>query len=197
MSPPGSWILEVFPAFSEESLIEAGLRNRNDLLAVQKQSEVARHNMALARALRVPDISVGVEHDSFGTDSASRIGGGFSIGIPVFNRAQGEILKRNAEYKQVEKQVEKVRRLVVSDVRQGLITYQSSLKVFDAYKSRKTAMEDLLNKSETAFSLGGITALDLLNTRRTYRDFVTKYNQTLVQALLNQELIKVYTGEVR
>jgi cobalt-zinc-cadmium efflux system outer membrane protein len=106
-------------------------------------------------------------------------------------------LKKNAEFKQVEEQIKKVRRLVISDVRQALLTYQSSLKVFGAYKTRKAAMEDLLNKSETAFSLGGITVLDLLDTRRTYRDFITKYNQTFVQALLNQELIKVYTGEFR
>jgi cobalt-zinc-cadmium efflux system outer membrane protein len=190
-------IRDVFPAFSEENLIDAGLKNRYDLLAVQKQSEVARHNMALAKALRIPDLSVGVEYDSFGADGASRVGGGVSIGIPVFNRAQGTILKSNAEYKQVEGQIKKVTRLVISDVRQSLTTYQSSVKVFEAYRTRKAEMEDLLSKSEAAFSLGGITVLDLLDTRRTYRDFITKYNQTLTQTLLNQELIKVYTGEVR
>ena len=190
-------IQDFFPTFSEENLIQAGLKNRYDLLAVQKQSEVARHNMALAKALRIPDLSVGAEYDSFGADGASRVGGGISIGIPVFNRAQGTILKSNAEYRQVEEQIRKITRLVISDVRQALTTYQSSLKVFDAYQTRKTEMEDLLSKSESAFSLGGITVLDLLDTRRTYRDFITKYNQTLTQALLNQELIKVYTGEVR
>jgi cobalt-zinc-cadmium efflux system outer membrane protein len=190
-------IRDVFPEFSEESLVEAGLKNRYDLLALQKQAEVARHNLALAKALRIPDLTVGVEHDWFGKESVPRIGGGVSIGLPIFTRAQGEILKRSTESKQVEQQIKKVRRLVISDVRQALLTYQSSLKVFDAYKTRKTAMEDLLNKSESAFSLGGITVLDLLDTRRTYRDFVTKYNQTFVQALLNQELIKVYTGEFR
>jgi cobalt-zinc-cadmium efflux system outer membrane protein len=62
---------------------------------------------------------------------------------------------------------------------------------------RKREMDDLLNRSESAFSLGGITVLDMLDTRKTYRDFITKYNQALTQALLNQELIKVYTGELR
>jgi cobalt-zinc-cadmium efflux system outer membrane protein len=188
---------EVFPQFSEEDLVASGLKNRYDLLALQKQAEVARYNLALAKALRIPDLSVGVEHDSFGKESVSRIGGGVSIGLPIFNRAQGEILKRSTESKQVEEQIKKARRLVISDVRQALLTYQSSLKVFEAYKTRKTIMEDLLNKSEAAFSLGGITVLDLLDTRRTYRDFITKYNQNFVQALLNQELIQVYTGEFR
>lgn len=71
------------------------------------------------------------------------------------------------------------------------------MKIFDAYKAREKEVEDLLNKSETAFSLGGITVLDLLDARKTYRDFVTKYNQGFVQMLLNQELIKLYTGEIK
>ncbi len=197
LEPSRLVIREEFPAYLEDSLIEAAYQNRYDLLAAQKQTEAARHNMALARALRIPDLTVGAEHDSFGADSASRIGAGVSIGIPVFNRAQGLILRSNAEYKQIEEQVKKIKRVIVSDVRQGLISYRASLTVFGAYRDRKTSMEDLLNKSEAAFSLGGITVLDLLDTRRTYRDFVSKYNQTLIQALLNQELLKVYTGEIR
>jgi len=82
-------------------------------------------------------------------------------------------------------------------VRQGLISYRASLAILGSYKERKASMEDLLNKSEAAFSLGGITVLDLLDTRKTYRDFVTKYNQNLIQTLLNQELLKVFTGEVK
>jgi len=188
---------EIFPEYFEEQLTEVALRSRYDLLALQKQREVAKHNLELAKALRIPDITVGLQHDSFGTDGTSRIGGGFSIGLPIFNRAQGEILRRNAEYKQIEEQILKVNRLVISEVRQALISYGSSLQVFNNYRTRKAAMEDLLNKSETAFSLGGITVLDLLDTRRTYRDFVTKYNQTYIQALLNNELLKVFTGEIR
>jgi cobalt-zinc-cadmium efflux system outer membrane protein len=188
---------EIFPEYFEDQLVDTALKNRYDLLALQKQREAARQNLNLAKALRVPDVSVGIEHDSYGMDGASRIGGGFSMGIPVFNRAQGEILKRNAELKQIEEQILKVKRLVVADVRQALIIYQSSLQIFNNYRTRKGAIEDLLNKSETAFSLGGITVLDLLDTRRTFRDFITKYNQTYVQALLNDELLKVYTGEIR
>jgi outer membrane protein, heavy metal efflux system len=197
LEPSRLVIREEFPAYQEESLIEVAYQNRYDLLAAQKQTEAARHNMALARALRIPDLSVGAEHDSFGADGASRIGGGVSIGIPVFNRAQGAILRSNAEYKQLEEQVKKIKRVIVSDVRQGLISYRASVTVLGAFKERKASMEDLLNKSEAAFSLGGITVLDLLDTRKTYRDFVTKYNQNLIQTLLNQELLKVFTGEVK
>ncbi len=188
---------EEFSQFTESELVETALKNRYDLFALEKQREAARQNIALSRALRIPDLSVGAEHDTFGADATSRIGGGFSIGLPVFNRAQGAILRSNAEFKQIEEQIKKTKRVILSDVRQALINYRTSLAVFGTYQTRKAAMEDLLNKSEAAFSLGGITALDLLDTRRTYRDFITKYNQSLVQVLLSRELIKVYTGEVR
>ncbi len=197
LEPSRLAIREEFAAYQEEKLVETAYQNRYDLLAAEKQVEAARHNMALARAQRIPDLTVGAEHDSFGSEGASRIGGGLSIGIPVFNRAQGAILRSSAEYKQLEEQVKKIRRVIVSDIRQGLITYRASLSVLGAYKERRTSMEELLRNSEAAFSLGGITVLDLLDTRKTYRDFVTKYNQTLIQALLNQELLKVYTGEIR
>ena len=190
-------IQEAFPEYSENILVELALQNRYDLLSLQKQSEAARYNMSLAKAMRVPDITVGGQYSLYGTDNRSRVGAGVSLPIPVFNRNQGEIFRRNAEYKQLEEQIKRVQRLIVSDIRQSLNTYRSSLKIFDAYRLRKREMDDLLNRSEMAFSLGGITVLDLLDTRKTYRDFITKYNIALIQTLLNQELIKVYTGELR
>ena len=197
LEPSKFAMAESFSEYSENLLTEVALQNRYDLLSLQKQAEAAKYSMSLAQAMRIPDITVGGQYALYGTDNRSRVGAVVGLPIPVFNRSQGEILRRNAEYKQLEEQIKKVQRLIVSDIRQALNTYRASLKIFDAYKVRKREMDDLLNRSESAFSLGGITVLDMLDTRKTYRDFITKYNQALTQALLNQELIKVYTGELR
>ena len=173
------------------------LKNRYDLLALQKQSEAARYGISLAKASRIPDVTVGAEYDNFGTNNRARFGAAVSLPLPLFNRNQGGILRRNAEFSQIQEQVRKLERQIISDIRQALNNYDGSLKIFDSYKTRRQEMEGLLNKSEEAFSLGGITVLDLLDTRKTYRDFITKYNQTLIQALLNEELLKIYTGEIR
>jgi cobalt-zinc-cadmium efflux system outer membrane protein len=197
LEPRKLTILEGFPEYSENMLIEVALQNRYDLLSLQKQVEAAKYSMSLARAMTIPDVTVGGQFALYGTDNRSRLGAVVGLPLPVFNRNQGEILRRNAEYKQLEEQIKRVQRLIVSDIRQSLNGYRASLKIFDAYRLRKREMDDLLNRSETAFSLGGITVLDMLDTRKTYRDFITKHNQALTQALLNQELIKVYTGELR
>lgn len=197
LEPQKIAIEETFPQYAEESLIDVALKNRYDLLALRKQSEAAKYGISLAKASRIPDVTIGGEYDSFGKDSRSRFGVGVSLPLPLFSRNQGEILKKNAEFNQLEEQIKKTERQIVSDIRQALNNYQGSLKIYDAYRTRKKEMEDLLKKSEEAFSLGGITVLDLLDTQKTIRDFVTKYNQALVQALLNEELLKVYTGEIQ
>lgn len=197
LEPQKLTISEAFAEYSESNLIDIALKNRYDLLAFQKQSESAKYGISFAKALRIPDLTIGAEYESFGTDNRSRVGAGVSIPIPLFNRNQGGILRSNAAYSQIDEQIRRVKRLIVSDIRQALTSYGASLKIFDAYRIRKKEMEDLLNKSESAFSLGGITVLDLLDTRKTYRDFITKYNLALIQALLNQELVKIYTGELK
>ena len=94
-------------------------------------------------------------------------------------------------------QIEKVKRQIVSDVRQGINNCNAAEKIFVAYKQKKDEMEELIARSEKAFSWKGITVLDLMDTQKASRDFITKYNQALVQGTLTRELLKVYSGEIR
>lgn len=197
LEPQKLTFVETFPAYAEESLLNVALKNRYDLLALRKQSEAAKFGISLAKAMGIPDVSVGTEYDTFGTEKRSRFGVGISFPIPIFNRNQGEIVRRNAEFKQIEQEIKRTERQILSDIRQALNTYQASIRIFETYRSRRKEMEDLLNNSERAFSMGGITVLDLLDTRKTYRDFITKYNQALTQVVLNQQLLKLYTGEIK
>ena len=201
--PLKSQVKEEFPEYREDRLLETAYGNRFDLLALQKQMQAIEFNQKLARAQRIPDLSVGVEYEALGTKEGlgtkleSGRGAGLSMSIPLFYRNQGEIMKRDAEYSQIKVQVEKVRRQIQTEVRQAMNNYSSSLTIFSAYRKRKGEMEGLWQKSEQAFSLGGITVLDLLDTRKTYRDFITKYNLALTQSALNEDLmIRIYTGQI-
>ncbi len=186
-----------FPVFSEQDLFSVAGENRFDLLSLQRQHKAAEHNLSLARAYRIPDFIIGGEYDSTGNPARNNIGMGITIPLPLFNRSQGEIAKRGAEVKQIEVQIAKTRRRIASDIHQALNNYAASVKVFEAYKSNKNEMDLLVRNSERAFAVGGITVLELLDTQKTYREFMTKYNQAFTQSMLNKELIKVYTGEIK
>jgi len=195
LEPVNIQMQENFNKYAEESLMERAFNNRPDLLSLQKQLKSSESSLSLAKAYRIPDLSIGVEYDSFGTDYQPAIGTGISFNIPLFNRNQGEIARRVAESDQVKVQLERVKRQITADLREALRNYNGSLKILESYKNGKKDMEELLENSEKSFFLGGITALDLIDTQRTHKDFVTKYNQAFIQAVLNNELLKAYTGE--
>jgi outer membrane protein, heavy metal efflux system len=186
-----------FPSHREESLLETAYANRFDLLALERQLKSVEASQDLAKAQRIPDVTLGAEYGRYGRDTEQGVGGGVGISIPLFYRNQGEILKKTAEYNQTKVQIARTRKQIEVDVRQGLNNYVSGVKVFDGFKARKAEMDELLGRSEKAFSLGGITVLDLLDTQKTYKEFVTKYNQAFTQSELNKELLKVYTGEIK
>jgi len=212
LKPLRSEVKEDFPEYGENLLLETAYANRYDLLSLQRQTayanrydllslqrqiKSAEYNQKLAKAQRIPDITLGGEYETYGPKAEPGIGAGISLNIPLFSRGQGEFLKRSAELNQLKVQIEKTKKQIQADIRQGLNNYGSSLKMFNAYKTRKEEMDTLLGSSEKAFSLGGITVLELLDTHKTYRDFITKYNQSLIQSSLNKTLIKVYSGEIK
>jgi cobalt-zinc-cadmium efflux system outer membrane protein len=189
--------LTTFDTASESELLEIAYKNRYDLLSLERQIGAAGHNLALAKAMRIPDVTLGVEWERFYPNYNPGLGVGLSLPLPLFNRNQGEILRKTAEQKQLELQMEKVKRLIVTEIRQAINNYTTSVRIFQSYQTRKLEMDDLLMRTEKSFTLGGITVLELLDTQKTYRDFNVKYNQALAQSNLSRELIKLYTGTIK
>jgi outer membrane protein, heavy metal efflux system len=197
ISPARIKLHENLRKYNEEELVNIAQENRYDLLSLKRQLKAADNAVMLAKAGRVPDFSVGGEYDSIGNPAKNAVGAGFSIPLPIFSRSQGAILKSEAIKKQVETLITKTKRTITLEVQQSLNTYNASAMIFETYNQNKPEMDSLMTNSTKAFGLGGITVLDLLDAERTYRDFMTKYNQAFTQAILNSDLIKVYTGELK
>ena len=181
----------------EGKLVSAAYQNRYDLLSMQKQSDAAKTGYALAKAMRIPDVTVGAEYDSYAPSYNNSVGIGFSMNLPIFERNQGNIYRKSIESKQIDVQIDKLKRQILSDVRQAIYNYRSSHEVFDSYHSKKQDMEYLIKNSEKALALGGITVLDLIDTEKTYFNYIKEYNKSLVKLNLNRDLVKLCTGEIR
>lgn len=73
------------------SLVERALENRADLKAVELESTYAAKRLTYERAMRVPDLTVGVNYDRGGNIMRDFVGIGVAMDLPVFNRNQGSI----------------------------------------------------------------------------------------------------------
>jgi len=183
-----------FPEYSEAALIEAAYSQRSDLLSLEKQLAAAESAHKLARANGIPDLSLGAEYDAVGPSRQPAFGFGLSLNLPVFNRNQGEVLKAGFARGQIKVEVDKIRRQIQAEVRQALNNYQAAVRVLETYRTHGKEMSDLLERTNQAFSRGGLTVLDFLDTQKSYRDFMAKYHQALAQSRLNEALLKLSAG---
>lgn len=76
---------------SLDSLVAAAERNRPDLRGYQDQVTAERQNLTLQKALAVPDLTVQGTFDRNGSYIPNYFGVGVGIGLPFFNRNQGNI----------------------------------------------------------------------------------------------------------
>ncbi len=63
-----------FPSYTEEGLLEKAYANRFDLLALERQLKSVEANQNLAKAQRIPDVTLGAEYGRFGGDTEQGIG---------------------------------------------------------------------------------------------------------------------------
>jgi len=196
LRPAKSEAAAAFAEYSEEKLIQTAREKRADLLSLEKQLEAAESARKLARANGIPDLGIGAEYDSLGPSHQPAFGFGLSLNIPVFNRNQGEIQKALYIRDQIKTQIDKARRQIEAEVRQALNNYHSARRVFEAYRSNEKDMSELLDRSGQAFSRGGLTVLDFLDTQKSYRDFMSKSHQALTQSRLSQAILELTAGGV-
>jgi cobalt-zinc-cadmium efflux system outer membrane protein len=194
--PAKSEAAGVFAEYSEERLVQTAWEKRSDLLLLEKQLETAENAQKLARANAIPDLGIGAEYDSLGPSHQPAFGFGLSLNIPLFNRNQGEIQKAGYVRDQIKVQIDKTKRQIEAEVRQALNNYQSSFRVLEAYRSNEKDMAELLDRTGQAFSRGGLTVLDFLDTQKTYRDFMSKSRQALTQSRLSQAILELVAGGV-
>src|SRR5207245_8683443 len=76
-------------------------------------------NLKLARAFRVPDVTIGADttmEGPQGPNTPHQYGFGLSVPLPLFNRNQGGILQAEADLKTAQTDLNKTRLLVEIDV---------------------------------------------------------------------------------
>jgi len=89
-------------SLSLETLRAEALASRPDVLAKTRALSQKSADLKLARALRVPDVTLGADAEAQGPEGPNvdhQVGVGLSIPLPLFNRNQGGILQAEADRK--------------------------------------------------------------------------------------------------
>jgi cobalt-zinc-cadmium efflux system outer membrane protein len=160
--------------FDQEVLIEQALRSRPDVAAARQALASAQASVEVARALAVPDLSVGFTYQDnerstnviAPAPAFSSIGLSVSVALPVFNRYRGELAAAKATAAQSATQLAAAELKVRIDVLQALARYQLANERAEQFKGG--AIDDAAEVYKAklfSYEHGASTLLDVLNAR--------------------------------
>ncbi len=155
---------------STSSDIETIIAQRPDMLAAQARVQAARSARDLARAQRVRDISVGAQVEHYPPDSGNTFGIGISFPLFIGNNYAGDIRNAEVALSAAQDNLERTHALALGELRQARNALNTSLERLQRYQTELIpAARRAADSAEFAFAHGAISAVDVLDARRTWR----------------------------
>ncbi len=166
-----------------ETLRADALTARPDVLLKTRTVSQKTADLKLARAFRVPDVTIGADalaQGPLGPNTPHGYGFGLSVPLPLFNRNQGGILQAEADLRSAQTDLEKTRLQVEIDVENAYRDFTQTQMLVQAYRggvvNDATEVKDIATK---AYQRGGTTILDLLDAFRTFNATMQGYIDAL------------------
>lgn len=169
------------------------LRSRPDLQASRANISQAASDLHLARAYAHPDLGTTVDYTHL--QAMNQLSAYATIGIPLFNRNQGNIARASAQMTQAHEQERAAEQLVLTQVRSAFAQEQSALQVVQLYRSGylKDAQQSLAI-SQYAYVRGDSSLLNFLDAERSYRTVELNYLRALAQAMISEQRLNEVSG---
>jgi cobalt-zinc-cadmium efflux system outer membrane protein len=167
-----------------EALKAEALMTRPDLVAKERLLAQRSADLKLARALRVPDVTLGADalmQGPEGPNTPHGYGFGLSVPLPLFNRNQGGILQAEAGIRAAEADRDKTRLQVEIDVETAYRDFTQTQMLVQAYLAG--VLDDARASREIAkkaYERGGTSILDVLDAFRTFNTTMQGYLEALL-----------------
>jgi len=161
----------------------AAMDARPDLRAKRLTVSQREADLDLARAYRVPDVTVGAGYavqGSRGPDNSNQMALSLGLPLPLFNRNQGGIMQAEAAVQTAEADLLKTLNQVENQVDIAYRNLIQSRRLVEAFL--EGVLDDArstLTIVERAYERGGATLLDLLDAARTSRTIQQNYFEAL------------------
>ncbi len=184
--------LELEPrSFDESQLLARALQERPDLIAQRHARDGAQSSIRLAKASRVPDVTVGLSYTyTSGSENFvapaepdSMVGLTFSLPVPLWNQQKGEIQTAQLVAEQAQKMVEAAELRAEVQVRQAFGTYRTMTERVQKFRSELLkGADEVLAAKRFGYEHGQTTLLDLLEAQRSANNIHQSYNDALADA---------------
>jgi cobalt-zinc-cadmium efflux system outer membrane protein len=150
-------------------ILSVANQNRSDLQLTAKDIEFNRQNLKYQRSIAVPDLTLGTEFDRAGNAAPNFYGINMGLGLPLFNRNQGQIAIARYQIKKSESNQSYYVATIQNQVEGSyvkLVRTQAQLDNVDPNYS--SDLESLIQSALKNYNKRYISLLEFLDQLRTY-----------------------------
>ncbi len=178
-----------------QSLVDSAYQNRYDLKIANANVTFSQQNLALQKALAVPDFSIDFGYDRLGSYVKDYNNIGIDFPLPFFNRNQGNIKQAKTGVLSSKVQLESTQDAVesqVANVYLGALRAEKLLKSFDqSFEENNRHMVDEVTKN---FEKRNISLLEFTDFYDSYKQNVVQLNNLRFNRISQLEQLNFTTG---
>jgi cobalt-zinc-cadmium efflux system outer membrane protein len=168
-----------------ERLESAALVSRPELAGIVAQRRGASAATSLAREFWLPDLTLGVSRDlSPGTPPAA-FSTGLAFPFPIFfwQHTKGEIAQAQHRERELAASERDIRAAIGEDVRTAYATAAAALRQVVYIRDQLLpAARESFRAASAAYAIGGLSAFEVIDARRTLLDAESQYSEALAAA---------------
>jgi cobalt-zinc-cadmium efflux system outer membrane protein len=180
-----------------EQLLDSAFINRYDFKASSAQVQFSKSNLALQRALRVPDLTVGANYDRAGNYVQNFNAISLSMDLPFWNRNQGNIKMAQSQIGESQQLQSNAELQVKTDVSKA---YQEMIETDRLYKTISLQFtpdyEKLLDGITKGYQNHTISLLEFIDYYETYKNSKLEFNRLQNNRLDALENLNLATGTI-
>ena len=161
-----------------QALIAQAMSNRADYLSNQYQLTSATHNLALQKAMAVPDVTLGVAYDKNSSYAPNYYGLQIGLPLPFFNRNQGNIKSAKYNMMSQEQTLKSNESRLKNDVVSAINQYKLNQQLFSTQQTAfNEAYDKLFTSMLKSFKERQIGLVEFVDFFDTYKDTKLKILQ--------------------
>lgn len=163
---------------SINELIKQATENRFDLKAFRDQALQEKQNLALQKALAVPDLTVQATYDRNAGYIPNYVGIGVGINLPVFNKNQGNIKAATIRTQSSQQITDAYTLQVESDVQRAFKKVQQTDQLYRTFDQKfNSDFSRLIDGVITNYRKQNIDVVEFLDFFDSFKSSQIQYNQ--------------------
>ena len=173
--------------FTSAVLIDQARQNRYDLQAAIQSRTISEKMMQVVKSSRAMELGIqtGLVYNTIATNDIApspahyAYNAGITVPLKLSSFNKGELQASELTVKQKEVACRDAEQVVISEVTQAFILYQSQKRQLEEFHAGLlTEAETILNNKIYSYKRGETSLLDVLNAQRTYNDIRKSFYET-------------------